>query len=141
MNHQEIIDRIDARWTEFRALIDSVPEALRYEPVPPGAWNVRDIVGHIAWWENGTAEDLLGQTADDNHPAATVDERNAMEYARISSLSYPEALAELDASHALITQVVRDTPSVQQEDVEGDTWEHYEEHGADIRKWLASLES
>jgi hypothetical protein len=135
MKQQEIADRIDTSWAVFRSLIDSVPESRVLEPVTPGTWSLRDIAGHIAWWENRAADQILGLTPS-GPSGLSVDERNALEYARISELTYQEALAELEASHARIVQVVRDTPSVNRRDVEADTWEHYEEHGGDVRAWL-----
>lgn len=136
MNHQAIIERIEVSYTAFRELIASVPVERATDSVSPGEWSVRDIVGHIAWWEDRAAHDILG-TAE-AMDGQTVDQRNAVEYAAISERTLEESLLALDTAHELLTGVVRDHPEVTADQVEPDTWEHYEEHGADIRAWLES---
>ncbi|MGD9711023.1 MAG: DinB family protein [Thermomicrobiales bacterium] len=134
MNHQEIIDRITSTWTDFRNLIAAVPEDVALESVPPGAWNTRDIAGHVAWWERKAADEIAGLLSIPGNE--TLDERNAREHTRISQLTYAEAIALLDESHEHLMKIVREHPEVKQAQVEGDTWEHFQDHGTDIRNWL-----
>lgn len=136
MNHQDIIDRIDASWAEFRPLLDGISDNDAMETLPSGDWNIRDIVGHLAFWERRAADHVAGNPVDSDPAITTINERNAAEYERISKLSFAEALDQLDSAHEFMRATVRAHPEVSAEDVEGDTWEHFEEHGADIRAWL-----
>jgi uncharacterized protein (TIGR03083 family) len=133
MKHDEIIDRIDTSWSGFSELIDSIPPERALEPLSAESWSVRDIVGHIAYWERFAAERIANPA---ERQPVIFDQINEAEYARISGLTYDQALAELRESHQLLTGAVRDHPEVTPDDVACDSWEHYEEHGNDIRTWL-----
>jgi hypothetical protein len=136
MNRQEILARIETSWQDFLHVIDGIPSDRATEPGVSGEWSTRDILGHLAFWEDRAAAALegIGEGSGDN---ANVDELNAAEYDRISRMSYDEAYASLMRSHERIVSAASAADALTPGDVEGDTWEHYEEHGADISRWRA----
>ncbi len=136
MDHQQIIERIDTSWSEFRPLLDGITDESALETVPPGDWNVRDIVGHLAFWERRAADQVAGNPIETDPDITTIEQRNAFEYDRISKLTFTEALNQLDSAHEFMRATVRAHPEVTADDVAGDTWEHFEDHGADIRARL-----
>ena len=135
MEREAILERIETAWQEFRQALEGIPAERAGERGVCDDWSVKDIVAHIASWENCAATTIEGIESVDGGGDLTIDEINAQDYERISELSYQDALAELERSHARIVAVARAAEDLGPDQVEGDTWEHYEEHGNQIRQW------
>jgi DinB superfamily len=135
----DLLQRIDASWSAFLASIDDLTEDRLLEPGAIGEWSLKDLFGHIAFWDDLGRENaalaLSGQARqfDDfealnqaDHAArqgrTLAEERAAMHQAHAALVAYLEEITELDATAI-------------DEAIAGSTYEHYDEHQADVRAW------
>ncbi|MGH2614558.1 MAG: ClbS/DfsB family four-helix bundle protein [Thermomicrobiales bacterium] len=54
----ELLDRMRSGREEWDALLDQVPDAAREEPVLAGGQSVKDLIAHVAAYENWTAAQI-----------------------------------------------------------------------------------
>lgn len=137
----DLLHRIEASWSAFLVSVDDLDEDLLGESGAIGAWSVKELFGHIAFWDDlgreNAARALSGRARqfDDfealnqaDHAArqgrTLAEERAAMHQAHAALVADLEERAELDA--AAIDAAVA-----------GSTYEHYDEHAADIHAWRA----
>ncbi len=135
----DLLQRIDASWSAFLASLDDLTEDHLLEPDAVGVWSLKELLGHIAFWDDLGRENaalaLSGRTRefDDfeelnqaDHAArqgrTLAEERSAMHQAHAALVADLEERAQLDAS-AIDTAIA------------GSTYEHYDEHIADVRAW------
>lgn len=138
-NVAAVLQRIDDSWSAFLTSLDDLTEDQLLEPNAVGAWSLKALLGHIAFWDNLGRENaalaLSGQARefDDfealnqaNYAArqgrTLAEERAAMHQAHAALVADLEERAELDA--AAINAAIA-----------GSTYEHYAEHLADVRAW------
>lgn len=140
-NVSDLLQRIDHSWSAFLTSLDNLTEDQLLEPNVVGVWSLKELLGHIAFWDDLGRENaalaLSGQARDyDNfedlnqadHTArqgrTLAEERAAMHQAHAALVADLEERAELDA--AAIDAAIA-----------GATYEHYDEHLADVRAWRA----
>ena len=126
---------------DLLAAIDGIPEERLVEPGASGAWSVKDLMGHIAFWEARAVEVARHVLVDE--PVAPLDWRvvNEREAAVRASRTAAEQRAEMEHAHAavlaLIASLRPDDPKSAEviATLPGNTNEHYDEHAAEIRAW------
>ncbi|HET9014180.1 MAG TPA: maleylpyruvate isomerase N-terminal domain-containing protein [Thermomicrobiaceae bacterium] len=129
--------RIADRWQALMGAIDGVPETRQEEPGAAGGWSVKDVLGHIAFWDaDATARVRSLIAGQDARAVEEYEEANQREAARRSAWSLADVRAELDHTHAALLAsldaadaagVAIDPPVI-----EGATAEHYDEHLPDL---------
>ena len=124
MERDEILARIDSSWREFQTALEGMPAERATDPGVSGDWSVRDILGHLAYWEEIAAKGIAGAFGEDSGSNLSIDELNAQEAGRISQMSYEEAVAALNQSHALLVETATAAEGLKADQVEGDSWEH-----------------
>ncbi len=98
---QSLIDRLAAARNELLAVLRALPEAVHTLPCRADGWSPRDIVGHVASWEdryitlmqqliNGHAEQIEWISDE-----AALDAWNAQQYLRKRDWTWDETLREL----------------------------------------------
>ena len=136
-----MLERIEASWQELLTAVDGIPDARLAEPGVTGDWSVKDILTHIAYWEGDlvqTAErTLAGETAvsDDTD----VDLLNQRAYEDRRDWSVERVWDDLHRGHERMVTSIRACPSLTEDEVKVETWEHYEDHIASIRAWRARV--
>jgi hypothetical protein len=135
----DLLERIDQAWSDLLAAMDGVPDDHFEDPGVAGDWSLKELFGHIAFWdEHAIAEierALAGQPRQDNEWQAMNDadhaarqgrtlaeERAAMHQAHAALLERLEAIANIDATR--VDAAVR--PG---------SYDHYQEHIPDIQQW------
>lgn len=157
MECAELIEKVHAGRREWDALIASVPPERLLEPVWADGWSVKDIVGHVGFYENWAAGFIRTERwADDDpllhHP--DTDTRNDAYYERNKHRLLEDVYAEeaeihrgmLAALAALSEEDFRNreqngTPAAEDtrpisQIVLMNTSQHWAEHAVDIRNWL-----
>lgn len=80
MDREELLTRIRDARQELEAVIDRFAPNQLTEPLLPNAWSVKDVIGHIAFWEARMVKlySILkaGDTPEDGISEETVDELN-----------------------------------------------------------------
>jgi hypothetical protein len=158
----ELIQHIDAAWAELQAGMADLTEEQLNTP-DDGGWSIKDNLAHLSAWEHYMIATHLGGapiTESHNVDEATVeageDAINAAIQQRSRDRSATEIRAEAERVHAETMQTLRAMPFADllkprfADDPEqrpmlnwviGNTYHHYQEHGAYIQKQLKRLTS
>ena len=76
---EEARRRVDASWDGWLAALDGVPAERLIEPGVCGDWSVKDLIGHVAYWDDDALADVerimkgRGQVAGILHNASDTD--------------------------------------------------------------------
>ncbi len=98
----ELLERMRAGREEWDALIAQIPDSARTEPALAGGWSVKDLIAHVAAYENWTAAQIR---AANEGRAPT----NRELYGTEETPDYPEGW-DLDRQNAMIYARYKDTP-------------------------------
>jgi hypothetical protein len=148
---QDLLARIDERWRPFRDAVRGLGRA-RFDERTSAGWTYRDLIAHVAAWEDLTARRLRAfrESGDRSYPedARDTDAFNAR-VAEAHRLVGAEALVdELDTAHRRLTEeIARLTDEQMEVDVQptawgpqswvvavvaGNTFGHYREHADEL---------
>lgn len=116
-------ERVDASWRALRDAVAGVPDERLLEPRAIGDWSVKDVLAHVAFWDDPA------RAGDEDWQAAN--ERVAAERA---GWSLADVRAELASAHGRMLAALE-----AKTEVDPDDWEHYAEHAAEIRAWRERL--
>jgi hypothetical protein len=134
-NFQQGIVQTESAWSDLLAALDGIPEARIEEPGVVGDWSIRDLLGHIALWdeEGATKVRRLGGGL----PVQRIDFQtiNDSEALARSGWSAAEAREAMERAHALLIATLVSHPEIDPAEIAIDTWEHYADHAAQIRAW------
>ncbi len=138
---EETVARIDQSWTGLTEVMDGIPAERLEEPGVSGEWSVKDLIAHVAFWDAQAMEKIHRRAAGE--PVRTVDWQamNDREAAASRSRSLDDLRAELHQAHRQLLDVLGTLPPTDPMTadvcsfVPDDTYEHYDEHAAEIRAW------
>ena len=138
----ELLSRMDAGWTEFRSMMQSMPNERLEEHLGQGAWTRKQMLAHISTWHDLTI-DRLGRYMDSGEPPG-LDEHEDEINARAARAATGRTTGEIvqgveDSYRRLHRQVARLTDEQLEAHewfalsiVVGNTFGHYEQHAADL---------
>jgi uncharacterized damage-inducible protein DinB len=129
-----ILQEISQGWLDLLKAIRPLSDAALVKPNAVGQWSVKDVMGHITFWESHLLQNIraveAGEEPDKIEDFETANQLAAQE---MSSRSLDEIRSRFDATHDELMQALETTPLLTRERVEGSTYGHYAEHIADIR--------
>jgi hypothetical protein len=159
----ELLERMRAGREEWEALLAQIPDSARSEPALAGGWSLKDLIAHVAAFENWTAAQIRaaneGRVPTDKElygvEEVTVDPQgwdldreNAKIYARYKETPLAEVMTFSSQAFADLIAAVE---SVAAEDfartgaqawtedttllevIPGQCYAHYEQHADDLR--------
>ena len=159
----ELLERMRAGREEWDALVAQIPDSARTEPALAGGWSVKDLIAHVAAFENWTAAQIRaaneGRAPTDKElygvEEVTVDpegwdldRENAAIYARYKETPLAEVLtfasqafADLVAAVEAVSDddIARSGAQTWTDDttlleiIPGQSYAHYEQHADDLR--------
>jgi hypothetical protein len=136
MNRDELLQREDDAWRRLEDAFAAVPEDRRDTPgVVPG-WSVKDMVWHCAYWA-GYAGDVLDRIGrgEPEPPDQDWDAVNAAVAEDGRALSWDQIIVEAakgrERARAALSALPDATDTAAGE-FSGETFEHYDEHAAEI---------
>ena len=129
--NDEILARIDTSWQVFLPSIEGLSEEQASQPGVAGYYSVKDILAHLAWWENQTREVV----ASGHDGPIDVEALNDNIFAENKDVSFAEVKQRLIDGHAHARKTFASAPGLTEDDVKDDTWEHWDDHGEQIRIW------
>jgi hypothetical protein len=153
----QLLEAMRAARSNWEALLAEAGEARLTEPGVEGDWSLKDIIAHITYFETWAADNVIAFRSGEPQPQAEykgleVDEENARLYERFRTKSLAQVLQDsqvsfqrsLDAVAGLRDEDLYDPKFVPVPNadftvfdlIEGDTFEHYNDHGASVRAWL-----
>jgi hypothetical protein len=159
INKSSLLNEMQTNYAALVEIISPLDNAqMTTEGVIPG-WSIKDILAHITSWHLRLLT-WLNAAIRNQQPTISGPESeeemnalNAQFYQENKSLSLDEALTNFRITHQQITEWIQ---SMLEEDlinpnrfawlqgqplwqlVAGDTYEHYQEHKAQIKAWLAT---
>jgi hypothetical protein len=134
---EELLQKEDAAWSAFVDAFGSVPEDRRSdEGVVPG-WSVHDLVWHCGFW----AGDVLRKIArgEQTEDSQDWDAFNAVVIQDGRGMSWDEIIVRSEQNRVQCREALEALPTLTDEAVDeftGETFEHYEEHAAEIRAFI-----
>ncbi len=143
--------------SKWEALLAEVGETRLTEPGVEGDWSLKDIIAHITYFETWAADNVIAIRRGEPRPQAEyqgleMDEENARIYERLRAKPLAQVLQESQVSFQRSIEAVQ---GLRDEDlydpkftraagadwtvfdlIEGDTFEHYNDHSTSVRAWL-----
>jgi DinB family protein len=139
---EELLQKEDAAWSAFVDAFSTVPEDRRSdEGVVPG-WSVHDLVWHCGFWAGYVAEVLRklgrGEPTDDSQDW---DAFNAIVVQDGRGMSWDEVITRSEQNRVACREALRALTALSDEAIDefkGETFEHYEEHAAEILTFVGA---
>ena len=144
METHELLDREAASWAALMAAVAKVSEDRRTEPGAVPGWSVADLVWHCGYWVDDAArriESIAAGTpeADD---AESVWQKTNDEIAEESkAMAWDEIVTRSEAARERIRTVLSslsELPPEAESEFADETFDHYDEHAAEIGRFAAS---
>ena len=139
---EELLQHEDEAWSAFVDAFAAVPEDRRSDPgVVPG-WSVHDMVWHCGYWV-GYVVDILGKIArgESTDDSQDWDAVNASVTEEGRTMSWDEIIVASEQNRVRVREALQALPTLTDaaiDEFRGETFEHYEEHTAEVRAFAAS---
>jgi len=161
MNKTKLLETLKIKRAEWDAVLAEVPQAEMTEPGVAGHWSVKDIIAHMNYHEGWIADRMHEALGGEVYMPVEMDmmefdKRNELIYQQNRGRSVEDVLAESRAgfeklmaavqthSEAFLIEPQQFEGSPQPVTVwkllQGDVYEHYDDHIPSIKNWLASRE-
>jgi hypothetical protein len=144
MERQQLLDREAASWEALMGAVARVPEPRRTEPgVVPG-WSVADLVWHCGYWVDDAArriELIAAGSPEPEEPEAVWQKTNDEVAEQSKAMSWDEVVERSEAARERIRTVfaaLSDVPPAAESEFVDETFEHYDEHADEIRRFADS---
>jgi hypothetical protein len=152
LTKEQVLDKIISGHRAFEEILARVPEQAMEAPALHDGWSVKDVLGHLGFWEGLTASRFTllraGGTPD---PLGDMDTLNARVLTEMRRLPLEEVRRSEQESYRQLLGLVQNAspdelfnpgyfswtnnhPFVNW--IAGDSWEHYEEHLPELAAWL-----
>ena len=145
MNRTQLIAKVENRWEEFRAAFTSLTDEQICQAGAFGEWSLKDILGHVATWEEEMVTYLPVMLSGERQPRykdlyGSIDEFNAMKVAEKRDLTLDEIRDQLEETHQRLIAYLETVPEEHlikenriRKRIRYDTYGHYKEHTEAIR--------
>jgi len=139
----ELIDRIERSWQAWVAAVEGIPDNRLAEPIV-GHWSTKDLLGHVAFWEEWVIGDCRRIEADEPETGEETDPINQGQVAENKDSSVAEQKRYRQAAHANLIAYLGSIAATEPtfpalvKALEGETWGHYDEHAAEVLKWRSA---
>lgn len=144
MERQQLLDREASSWEALMGAVARVPEPRRTEPgVVPG-WSVADLVWHCGYWVDDAArriELIVAGSPEPEEPEAVWQKTNDEVAEQSKAMSWDEVVERSEAARERIRTVfaaLSDVPPAAESEFVDETFEHYDEHAVEIRRFVDS---
>ena len=141
---QEILAHVTASRVALTSAIYGLSEAGLTTEGAVGRWSVKDVMAHIGRWEEISMSELQKhlrgeQSIEDFRDAPAYNDRWEAE---LQSLTLQETIELFETAHYRLFGLLSSLKPEQWNGyvrawVRGSTWHHFEEHGEQIRAWVA----
>lgn len=164
MTQAELLERIATSHAAWRQLIALVPAEHMVEPGFAGDWSLKDVIAHITVYERWTADNLeadaRGETGErrttwgpPDGNTADMDARNAAYHGYFRDVPIADILSAADEHHQRLVAAIERLTDGEINDatsfawtigypvwqaIEGNSYEHYDDHQPGVRAWLES---
>jgi diadenosine tetraphosphate (Ap4A) HIT family hydrolase len=144
MDRAELLERERERWTLLQQLLGQVPSSRAEESsLTPEGWSVRDLVWHLASWNDVVATELESMRAGkfDEGFDWNEEENNARFLAAGRSVAYADALSVLETSRSRVIRAMEQLEDVSPRALElfsEPASSHVDDHLPELRRFLGA---
>jgi hypothetical protein len=135
----ELLERIDAGWRALMQALDGIPDDRFDEPGVIGAWSLKDLFGHLAFWDDHAIQEIERALAGLPREDAEWQAMNEADHAARAGRTLPEQRAAMHQAHAEMVARLEDVAGLDAGPIDAairpDTYDHYAEHVPDIERW------
>lgn len=129
------LERLQRAWQNLLESDNGIPEERMLEPGVIGEWSVKDVLTHVAYWD----DDLLAAIERFMSGTPEPEERdwqaeNDRVYAERRDWPLADVRRDLLDTHDRVLTALRNAPGFDTASLR-ESWEHYDEHAAEIRAW------
>lgn len=142
MEQQQLLDREASSWEALMGAVARVPESRRTElGVVPG-WSVADLVWHCGYWVDDAArriELIAAGRLEPEEPESVWQKTNDEVAEQSKAMSWDEVVGRSEAARERIRTVfaaLSDVPPAAESEFVDETFEHYDEHAVEIRRFV-----
>jgi len=142
MERQQLLDREASSWEALMGAVARVPQPRRTElGVVPG-WSVADLVWHCGYWVDDAArriELIAAGRPEPEEPEAVWQRTNDEVAEQSKAMSWDEVVERSEAARERIRTVfaaLSDVPPAAESEFVEETFEHYDEHAVEIRRFV-----
>src|SRR5262245_20102607 len=118
MNREQLLSKLDRAWADLQASYAGLPDERLVELGVVDDWSVKDMLAHVATWEE-EALTYLPLIADGGRPPrysvqyGGIDAFNALKTEEKRALTLSQVLRRLDATHRKLVEFIRTVPEEQ----------------------------
>lgn len=134
---------VEQGWEQWQRALSRMPADRLADAVVCGEWTAKDLMGHIAVWDAVAIDKIREIQEGIPWQRVATDERNAEEAQARAARSVDEQRAEMLMTHQRLLTALDGATALPGEKlsqisdvIAEDTWDHYEEHAAEIERWL-----
>jgi Mycothiol maleylpyruvate isomerase N-terminal domain len=139
---RELIERTEQSWRAWVDAVEGIPEARMAEPAV-GHWSVKDLLGHVAFWEDWVIGHCQRILANEPEPASEeeLEAMNQSQVAESKGASVDDQKRYRDDAHARLASFLTTIPDGEPrfprlvEALEWETYKHYDDHAQQVRAW------
>lgn len=135
MSISEIRHNVDASWQNLQHAFEGIPDDRMSEAGVCGEWSAKDLLAHIAFWDALEVDQIRARSIGAEIEPVDWQAANDKSAAERADWSLSQARQEFDNAHARLLAISAEHPGYAEEILDNDTWEHYDEHAAQIREW------
>ncbi len=141
-SREELLDLERIRWTMLQQLLGAIPPSRADEPsLTSEGWSVRDLVWHLACWNDVVAAqlELMKAGAFDERFDWDTEENNARFLATGRAVTLMQALAALEASRGRVIRAMQELEDVTPRAMElfsEPAFQHVDDHVPELRRFL-----
>src|ERR1700682_3996820 len=138
ISKSDLLAQVEHGYVASRAVVDALPHERFAEKLPAG-WTLKDVVAHLAAWEETVPPRVASVLAGHGDPGEyeDIDAFNGRLVAEVKYTSVEDVLSRWTAAHAKVLEIVRSfegrvVPKLATDIVEWNTVGHYPDHFADL---------
>jgi hypothetical protein len=135
----DLLRRIDDSWGAFLTSLDDLTEDQLLEPNAVGEWSLKALLGHIAFWDDLGRENAALALSGQAREFDDFEALNQADHAARQGRTLAEERAAMHQAHAALVADLEEREELDAAAIDaaiaGSTYEHYDEHLADVRAW------
>jgi hypothetical protein len=135
----DLLQRIEESWRAFLVLLDDLTEDQLLEPNAIGEWSLKDLFGHIAFWDDLGRENAALALSGRAREFIDYEELNQADHASRQGRTLAEERTAMYQAHAALVADLEERTELDGSAIDsaiaGSTYEHYDEHQADVHAW------
>jgi hypothetical protein len=140
---RELIERVEQSWQTWLDAVEGIPDDRLLEP-SVGHWTTKDLLGHVAFWEDWVIGDCQRILAGEPDPGGDMDALIQGQVADSKDASVAAQKRYRDEAHARLTAFLATIPDGEPKfpelvkALEWESYKHYDDHAAQVRAWRES---